>query len=515
MSPALPPTLTERPLGGLVKHSAIYSAAPVLRHLISIGMTRLYTSWLGTSGFGVKEIADLWLIALQQILGHNVLSAMVRFYFDQRSEEERARVVSSCTLVVTAGAALVCGPALLLSASLAPLMFGRGEAVDALALIDILRLLFLLVPFQLASLSGFYYLQILQRSGLYTAIQTAKLLFEVGLNFVLIGSLGWGVKGFLSSMLAGEIVTSFLLSGWILWRLGPRIDWRVLKPILVYAAPLIPVGLLQLLLHNLDRRLILYFSEPGTGQSLTGVYGLGYKISYLVTTLLLGPFIQIWQPWIFRIEDARERARLVARVGTYAVLTVAVATLGVMLFGRQAAMVLSGERAFWDAYRVIPFVAAGYVFWALYHVSQTPLFIAKRTGRLFGVNLLAVSLNVGLNAWLIPRQGIVGAAVATLSTFAVLAVLGVIAGRRSAGVTFELARLAGILACVLAGGACAFWIDTLEDRGSCELWVALAGKTMALGALILLLWLSILRPEERRRFTTWIAARRRAILGGT
>ena len=93
MSAAPPPLQAapaERSLGGLVKHSAIYSAAPVLRHVISIGMTPLYTIWLGPPGFGVKENVDLWVIALQQLLGQNVLAGMVRFYFDRQSPRERA-----------------------------------------------------------------------------------------------------------------------------------------------------------------------------------------------------------------------------------------------------------------------------------------------------------------------------------------------------------------------------------------------------------------------------------------
>jgi Na+-driven multidrug efflux pump len=92
--------------------------------------------------------------------------------------------------------------------------------------VTILKLILVLVPFQLTSLAGFYYLQIRHRSGLYTALQTAKFLFEVGMNFWLVGALGWGVRGFLMSILAGEILTSLFLTGGILLRLGPRIDFR-------------------------------------------------------------------------------------------------------------------------------------------------------------------------------------------------------------------------------------------------------------------------------------------------
>ena len=87
---AVEPDLAERPLGGLVKHSAMYSAAPLIRQGISVGMHRLYTGWLGSSGYGIKEIVDLWLIGLQQLLGQNVLAAMVRFYFDKKDERDRS-----------------------------------------------------------------------------------------------------------------------------------------------------------------------------------------------------------------------------------------------------------------------------------------------------------------------------------------------------------------------------------------------------------------------------------------
>ncbi len=499
-----PAAKSDRPLAGLVKHSAIYSAAPVLRQLLSIGMSPFYTAWLGTAGAGVKENADLWGIALQQILGQNVLGAMVRFYYDQKDERARSAVVTSCTLLILLAAFALCGLALVFVPWLTPLLLGRGEVISDQELTRVCTLLLLLVPFQLATVSGNYYLFALKRSRTFTAIQTAKLVFEVGMNVWLMGFLGLGVTGFLLSMLAGEVLTSAGLVGWMMVRLRPRIQLDVLRPILRYAVPLVPVGILQLLLHQGDRRIVLEL----LGQDAAGVYGFGYKIAMLVTNMVLGPFIVTWQPWIFGVEDPAERARLVARVGTYAVLTIGVVSLGVILFGRQAAFLLAGKPEFHEAYRVVPFIATGYVFWALYNVSQTPLFLDKRTGRLVLVNLCAVVLSVTLNyGWLVPRFGMVGAGISTLTTFAVLAGLGMLASRRSAGVRFEFARLAAILACVSLGGAVALGMDTLEDSGRCAYPLALALKASALVALVLVLWGRVLAPDERARFRGWIRGR--------
>lgn len=495
--------VADRPLGGLVKHSAIYSAAPVLRQLISVGMTRFYNIWLGTAGAGVKENADLWGIALQQILGQNVLASMMRFYFDQKNERDRGAVVTSCTILILLAAFAICGVGLAFVPWLTPLLLGKGDVVPDSELLKVCTLLLLLVPFQLATVSGNYYLFALKRSGLFTTIQTAKLLFEVGMNVVLMGVLGLGVRGFLLSMLAGEILTSCGLVGWMFVSLRPRIDWRLLPPILRYAMPLVPVGLLQLLLHQADRRIVLEL----LGQQQAGVYGFGYKIASLVTNVVLGPFIVTWQPWIFGVEDPGERARLVARVSTYAVLAIGVSSLAVILFGHQAAALLAGNPSFLAAYRVIPFLATGYVFWALYNVTQTPLFLAKRTLPLVFVNGIAVGLNVGLNLWLIPPFGIVGAALATLLTFAALAGMGMLASRRSAGVPFELGRLSGVLACVLAGGGAALLVDSRLEAGSLSLPLALLAKGTLLAALVLALAYGALGRDERERFLGWARAR--------
>jgi len=503
--PKPPPVLPrpERPLGGLVKHSVIYSAAPILRQLLSIGMTRFYTLWLGPAGAGVKENADLWGIALQQILGQNVLASMVRFFYDQKEERARGAVVTSCTLLILLVAFAICGVALFFVPWLTPVLLGKGGIVPSSELRQVCLLLLLLVPFQLATVSGNYYLFALKRSGLFTTIQTVKLVFEVGMNVYLMGVRGMGVTGFLLSMLAGEVLTSTGLVGWMMLRLGARIDRSLLPPILRYAAPLVPVGLLQLLLHQADRRIVLEL----LGQEPAGIYGFGYRIASLVTNVILGPFIVTWQPWIFGIEDPEERARLVARVSTYAVLAVGVSSLGVILFGRQAAFLLAGDPRFIDAYLVVPFLAAGYVFWALYNVTQTPLFLDKRTRPLFFVNLAAVVLNVVANALLIPPLGIVGAAIATLATFMAMTVMGMVASRRSAGVRFELGRLTAIVAFVSIGGAVALYVDSLEAADRLGIPAALVLKGTCLAVLAGLAWQLVLAADERARFLTWVRAR--------
>lgn len=492
-------------LSGIAKHSIIYAAAPFLRQVISMGMTWFYTSWLGRSGFGIKENVDLWMVGIQQLLGQNLLHSMMRFYFDHEEQRKRDSVVTSTTIVVSLLAFLVCGTALLFTDWLTPLTLGEGEpdGLNGSQLERVLQLTLVLVPLQLSSLAGFYYLLIQKRSQTYTTVQTGKFLLEVLLNFWFIGHQGLGVPGFLYSMIIGEAVTTVFLTGRILLQLGLRFDWSVLKPMLIYTAPLIPVGVLQFGLHQSDRRLILEFGD----QAMAGVYGLGYKVGLLTTAMLLDGFMRIWQPWIFAVDDAKERGRLVAKVSTWAVLAISAVTFGVVLYGRQGTQYLSDGPEFEPAWQVVGLVASGYVFWALYQVSQIPLYIEKRTGRILLINALALAANLGLNVWLIPRFGIIGAAIATAGSFGLLAILGMRASRGMLSVPFEYGRIVALIGLVAVACLVAWACDSREFAGQWGLITSLAVKTASCLGLLAITWFRVVRSDERGEIQRWALAK--------
>lgn len=497
-------------LSSLLKHSATYSAVPLLGRVISIVMLYFFARWMPEAEMGLVDLADLVLASLVQVLGYNLLSGMTRFYFEQASEADRKRVISSCTLAL---AALSWSVVLLLVAfrrELAPILIGEGTArYDSWTIQRVLQITLLVIPLQLTSQCGFYFLQIQQRSGLYAAIQLAKMLFELGLRIYLVGFAGHGPQGYLYPILAGEAVVTLGLTGWVLSRTGLGFSWRVLRPIVAYTLPLIPVGLFQLALHYGDRRLLEHFSEDQTGLDQVGIYGIGYKIGFLATGALLGPFVQIFHPWIYGVSDRAEQAQKLARVSTYGILTIAAASLCVTLASRHVLeLMMPDDRDYIDAWKVVPLITTGYLFWAVYHLSQIPLYIAKRTAPLIWINALALALNVGANALLVPPFGFLGSGWATLVTFAALAVAGLWTSRRAMSVPFEFGRLASVVLVMGAAAGGSVLID---------LWLAPAGwlglvlnglaKLAVMGLLLTVLVLRVLTAAERSDLARAIRAR--------
>src|SRR5437764_15479170 len=77
----------------LVRHSAIYGLGGILSRLLAVLLLPLYTSYLGTKGFGKIEIVTTLTTVLVIVLGAGISSAFFRFYFDSTDAERRVLIV--------------------------------------------------------------------------------------------------------------------------------------------------------------------------------------------------------------------------------------------------------------------------------------------------------------------------------------------------------------------------------------------------------------------------------------
>jgi O-antigen/teichoic acid export membrane protein len=464
---------------GLLRHSWIYSLAPVIQRLMAIVLIRFYTRKLDDPGeFGILEIADLLILLVPQLMGVNLLSGLTRFYFEHRDPRARAAVVTSTTIALTAAAALVTALLLSFRTPLAGALFAAPAGVPVPGgYVDAFTIAVLIVPFSLCSRSALQYLQVLKRSRASTWIQLTKAVFEAALKLWMLFGLEWGVFGFLLSVLIGEVVATVLLVGWMIWRLGARFDWQVFKPLLLFSLPMIPVGILQLLLHQSDRLLLqslgpqelVGVGQDGSPLSLAqqwvGIYGLGYKLGQLLQAAVMASFMMIWQPHVFGLTGERRRQEL-ERVGTWALAALAAIYLPAAVFGRQGIDLLAGSEAYRDAWRVVPWIVLAYTFYASYAMSQVALFAAKRTWPLLWLNLGAVLLMIGLNVWWIPRfeeQGYMAPTYATLVTFGAFALGGAVLAARAGWRSYRTGPVLRTFAIVALGAWAASRIDGWRD----------------------------------------------------
>ncbi|HTF90008.1 MAG TPA: polysaccharide biosynthesis C-terminal domain-containing protein, partial [Planctomycetota bacterium] len=504
----------ETPVASLAKHSLVYSVAPLIQKFIALTLVWIYTRELNNAQLGATAICDLLFTALIQICGTNLLGAIVRFYFEQKDERDRRAVISSAMLFLSVVSWSIVALGFVFRAPLAEALFvvsDRDLAQDDLTLC--LSVVLATIPLALCSETAFRYLQIQQRSRLITTIRVSKALLEMALRVVFLVHFHYGVIGFLLATLIGELLTNVLLTVWVLRRVGLKFSKRVLSPMIAYGAPLVLVGLCQMALNRIDSQMLRQLGPEDDAMGWAGIYNHGYAIGWLVQLVVVGSFMQIWQPWIFAVKDAERRVDLVAKVSTWALFAVAVASIGLMLFGREFVHILTapGKESLWAATPVLTWVCAGYVFFALNALSQVPMFIAKRTWPMFWLNVIAVVVKVGLCFALIPRLGFVGAAVATLATFVILGIAGHVVASRTVGARFEHGRMAAMLILVLGVMAATLWIDGSLSQAYVTIFTPMTGVKAALFVVIALaVWGLFLHPDERAQLTRRVRAKLRA-----
>jgi len=497
----------------ILRHSWIYSLAPVFQRLLAIVLIRLYTSRLSPGEYGVIELIDVLLMLVPQIVGINLLGGLTRFYFEHADPRRRAQVVTSTTIALCGSALVLCAAALFLREPLAGIFFadgGNGSAPKEL--VDAFTIAILIVPFSLCTTSALRYLQVLKWSRTSTVIQMGKTVLEAGLKLWMLFGLEWGVAGFLLSILIGEAVASIALGTWMFLRLRTGFDWAVFRPLFLFALPLLPLGIVQLGLHYFGR-VVLEHAGPQTlvhhaggaldatlAREWVGVFGLGYKIASLVHSAALVSFMQIWQPYVFALPEATRRGELV-RLGNWAIAALAAVYLGLAIFGRQAVDLLSGDEAFRAAWRVTPIVALAYLAYASYSISQVALLATKRTWALLGVNVAALAIGVAVAWGLVSRaeaHGYTAAAVGTLAAFAPLALCGEWLARaggastRSTGAALRLFAIASVTVGV------ALCIDAWRDPLAHGALLPVLGLKAILAALMLFsLWRFAIDGEGR------------------
>jgi len=115
-----------RRLGELARHSAIYGFGSLVSRFIAVLLLPVYTRYLSPADYGLIETLIALSAILTVLLAAGVKSAFFRFYFDEKDDEGKRRVIrtSFWFTMVMGTAGLVAGIAL--AGPISDLLFGTS-----------------------------------------------------------------------------------------------------------------------------------------------------------------------------------------------------------------------------------------------------------------------------------------------------------------------------------------------------------------------------------------------------
>ncbi len=213
--------------------------------------------------------------------------------------------------------------------------------------------------------------------------------------------------------------------------------WKEMKPLYVYAIPLMFAGLAGMTNETLDRILLKYFL-PGTLEerlSQIGIYNAAYKLSIFMT-LAVQAFRMAAEPYFFSINKNADSKLVYAKVMNYFVLACSVIFLGVSTHLNILAYLL-GEN-YRSGLEVVPILLMANLFLGVYMNLSIWYKLFDKTIYGLYITIIGAILTVVLNILWIPILGYIGSAYSTLICYFVMTVVAYIAGQKYFTVPYSL-----------------------------------------------------------------------------
>jgi O-antigen/teichoic acid export membrane protein len=394
----------------LGKHSAIYGLGGLIQRFLAVLLVPVYTRYLTPSDYGTVETLIALTTALVIVLRLGMPNAFIRFYFDSK-DAARRRVILRTSFwftMVVATIGLVGG--LALAPEVATVLFGSDADADVVAAAFV-GLWAQMNWEQMLSL-----FRVEERSVAYVSASLANIGVTIAATLTLVVALDQGPLGVIVGNFVGTLVVYTLLLGYRREQLGLQFDGHLFREMNRFGLPLVPSALMLWVTNLSDRFFLLKLADAQE----VGLYSVGVRIASAMA-LLLTAFRTAWPAFAYSIDDEREAKTTYAWVLTYVVVFMSWVATGLALLSPWLVNWIAAP-AFSSSSKVVGPLAFSVVLFSGYVVIAIGLGRTRRTQFNWVVTGAAAIVNVSLNLLLIPRYGMMGAAVATLAAYATMLV---------------------------------------------------------------------------------------------
>ena len=426
----------------LLKQTSLYSLGPLLGRMLSLITVPIYTRILSPADYGALDILSYTAVLVTLLMGAALDQAVARFYLDAPNDVERKKIASTVLIYY------ICAFAFLV-----PLItpFARDLAHNWLhgqVTKNTVMLVFVFIWF-----NGIYYIADNQLKYLFLSKQVAlcamgNSLVGVAFSLIFVTHYRLGVFGLFLGQTVGAGI--FALVALYLGRRSYALlfHWGVLRRLLRYSLPLIPGSLAYYLMQYVDRFAIQEFISLKE----VGIYGIGARLASLINLFLTG-FQGAWSPTVFksfRENEAPEKFRVVFN---YFLFIVLVMMLGLSVFGKEILRILT-TKTFSQGFVVVPLLVSAAILASVGEYFTYGIRIAQKTHYKLVLNITMLIMNVVLNYFLIPPFGIIGAALATATSFLFLSIVGMVISQKLYYVPYRWRNIviAGVLAAAFSNG---------------------------------------------------------------
>lgn len=380
-----------------------YGFINVLNKIVPLLLLPVVTRLLpDTSAFGIFDMFSVIVGFATPLAILGLYDAMFREFFEKDDQQYKYDVTTTAQRIILLSSIVLTIILILFNSLFSELFFGTQEHKDiivysAIAVIFSANLSPIQAPTRMLNRRKVFVI-----SGLVGSVGNY-------LIAILLISLGYSYYALIyASIFINIIMVVFF---WIQNKqffLKGKFDKKIAKELFKIGLPLVPVFLIYWIYNSMDRIMITNF----LGTSELGIYAIGAKIAH-ISQLIYIAFAGGWGYFTYSTMKDNDHTLLVSKIFEYLGIVSFLFFLIILPFN-QLIFNLLFEGDYTKGSIVFPYLFLSPLLLMLFQTVGSQFLVVKKS-YLSTISLsIGAGLNVLLNYFLIPKIGIVGAAMATL-----------------------------------------------------------------------------------------------------
>ena len=418
--------------------TAIYGVSTIVGRFLTYILTPVYANVLSPSDVGVVATAFSYIAFLNVLFGYGMESAFLKYRSSMEVGNEKQNFsVPFFSLLIS-------------SVLFALILIWRADSLGSLAgdqatYTPLVVYAAVILSLDSISIIPFAFLRLAGKAKQFATIRLTSIVVNVACNLLLLIKCHAGINGIFYSNIISSALTLIMLLPTILSNLTTTWEGSLYKALLRFGLPYVPAGLAAMMIQVIDRPILLSLTDAST----VGIYQANYRLGIFMM-LVVSMFDFAWRPFFFIHAKDPDAKQLFARILTYFVLLMSGVFFVLSFFLEDVVRIpvfwghsiLPSE--YWYGLSIVPVVLLGYMFLGISNNVVAGIYIEKKTQHLPANTFIGAFINVGVNFLLIPYMWIMGAALATLFSYAAMAIGLYVVAQKFYPMKYEFGRLVKI-----------------------------------------------------------------------
>lgn len=416
----------------LLKLSSIYSFGHMLERLLGFVLIPLYTTYLTTGDYGLYAIMSVTVSLIIPFIDTPFTLGLGRYYYNPEYISKNKEIFFNGVIFI------------FLQSIIISILFYFGSTFFSKAILGdpekyyIVKIYAIILIFQPFKESLNSLIRLKKMAKLYVTLSISRLILSACLIIYLLVVLKLGILALIYGTLFGVIYDIIFLLPFFIRNIKPKLNYKILKPVISYGYPLIVSSISMYLMQANNR----YFLRIFANISAVGLFSFGNKFGSLVNEFFITPTKRSIGPIIFESEkEGNVWKELVKRYSIYFYIVAMFICLMISMFSRDLIRLMARNEEFWSAWVIVPIISFSCVLFGLRGLFETGVVMAKKSNIIAQNYAFSAIFNIIFNILLIPKFGIIGAAMSTLITYLILCIIGIYYSYKYSKLTFDYNKL--------------------------------------------------------------------------